>query len=194
MSIWTDHPEMDAYLRAEQAKGISYSVIAKALSKDFAVKLTRCAAIGRARRIGIPQLAPERAAFLRGHGHINARPKPKVTKPMGRPKIVRPELAHAPPEADVPIILPDERTPTARVWETRKHGECAFPFREGDETYSCCAKTGFKLDGKREAYCAAHKRVMYQTQAEAKAARKAAREARALAAMDGSANQSRQAA
>lgn len=149
MSIWSDHPEMDDVIRAEHAKGISFSVIGAALTKAFEVKVSRCAVIGRARRIGIPQLPPDRAKFLRAHGHINAMGR---TRPMGRPKAKpKPQTVAEPP---VVVLPPDVRTPTARPWITRKAFECAFPFREGEETYSCCAKTFGR-------YCKPHEAVMY---------------------------------
>jgi GcrA cell cycle regulator len=48
---WT--PEHSAALREYQARGMSYSEIADAINAKFKTSYSRCAAIGRAKRLGL---------------------------------------------------------------------------------------------------------------------------------------------
>lgn len=83
MTYWTD-PARTARLRAMVAEARSGGQIAKELSREFE-QITRCAVIGRARRLGLA-LTFRPAPAGRNHGGRPRKPPPPMAKqPPWRP-------------------------------------------------------------------------------------------------------------
>ena len=112
----------------------------------------------------------------RAKGEI-VRADPKPEKRVSREKVqkARPGTHQRPTAAlvasasgysPVPVPPTPERTvpydpTTARLWTSRRFGECAYPVSgDGADTLSCCSPT------KGKTYCAHHRAIMYRPQTE----------------------------
>ena len=156
---WTD--ERTAELKRLWIEGKSAAEVAKALGGG----VTRCAAIGKAHRLGLTASSGE---VRQAASALKAKtPKPVRSAPPAAPRPA-PASARGPlyinqgavreRATDIPTPkLKTVQTDTPpRHWLTRLLGECAWPVSgEGASTLSCCAPTNGAT------YCAAHAALMH---------------------------------
>lgn len=111
--------------------------------------LSRCAVIGRLRRLGCERPKALSEPSIRTPYPQNRRPYrrggAKKIEPIRQPKVVT-----MTPPVTVPL--------NPRPWITRGAAECAFPVGgEGADTLSCCNPTG----DIGTTYCRHHQRIMW---------------------------------
>lgn len=145
---WT--PEHSDVLREYLAKGMSYSEIADAINAKFNTAYSRCAAIGRAKRMGL--VGPDRPAELRS--------LPQKVKP---PRLRKPRECHA--AESKRLAPPFERVERVRlrcVQIVPRHlslidleaGDCRYPYG-GDEEGEAITFCGHR-QREGSSYCAGH--------------------------------------
>ena len=123
----------------------SFAEIAEILSREFGLKLTKNACIGKGRRLGLEQ---------RPRGTTKPGPKPRA-KPKRRP----PE----PPAEVVPVVLPAWQVETPiltgcnriTIYQLQR-GVCHYPFGE-KPPYAYCGNT----TSRQSPWCPHHLRVVY---------------------------------
>lgn len=138
-AVWTDRGdtwthESDAFITEAWLTGRSYTEISAQMSARIGSAVSRNAVCGRLTRLGVmrdkPKREPRRERRIR------------LQKVKAMPTVVKP---NPPPEGA-----------QARLWITRKSGECAFPVGgDGADTLSCCTPCGIGT------YCAEHVKVMH---------------------------------
>lgn len=155
-------PGREAELRKLVAEGKSASEISRHFGGGPYLDPTRCAAIGKVKRLGLSLGGSEASSPRQKSASQRAsRPEGWTPKPTRPPKartpssFVQSPQGHTPPTPEKPVLIVAGVTP--RPWITRKFGECAYPVGgEEADTLSCCAPCG---EGAR--YCPDHSRVMY---------------------------------
>jgi hypothetical protein len=66
------------------------------------------------------------------------------------------------PTVMLPQVTVDPTFPTAKPWEQRAHGQCAYPVSQVEgTTFSCCDPV-YVSERREWAYCKKHVRVMYE--------------------------------
>lgn len=151
-------PEHDAKLTTLRDQGHSASEIAAAILLEFGVRYSRNAVLGRAHRLGLPQI-PNVLRRSRGNVRRPRSIKPKVERaaksiaaPRGR---AAPRITCAPEKAKLSVVLVIDAS-KARPWTERRFGQCAYPISgEGADTFSCCQPAGDR------GYCGGHAAVMF---------------------------------
>ena len=136
---WTEHM-IDRLTRLQRAGKLSFTEIAKTLSREFGVRLTKNACIGKARRLNLPMRKPV-----------------VVRKPKAEPQVpeIEPEtVPHVRPAWTVePPTLP-KASGRITVYQLQC-GVCHFPFGERPP-YAYCGNSAF-----RGSWCPHHERVVY---------------------------------
>jgi GcrA cell cycle regulator len=142
-------PEHSAALREYLAKGMSYSQIAKAINAKFGTRYSRCAALGRGKRMGFAR--PDRPDH-----------RPKSVQKAKRPRLHKLQERQAPKSRRTMPIF-DGVTIGLRCVETEpRHlalldlapGDCRYPYG-GDEEGEAITFCGHpRCHG--SSYCAPH--------------------------------------
>jgi GcrA cell cycle regulator len=147
---WT--PEHSAALQEHFARGMSYSEIADAINARFKTAYTRCAAIGRAKRLGLA--VPDR----RG---VRPKPRPRAKVPRRRKlrkRRVSASLRFMPTpvlEAAKPVKLRCvELVPRHLALVDLEPGDCRYPYG-GDEEGEAITFCGYPKQ-ENSSYCTAH--------------------------------------
>lgn len=154
--------------RLKYEEGKTALQIATQLSASMGVQLTRSSVLGYFHREGMkhegaaaaprkPRVDPEKwystprtAAKKAQAAGLAPAPAPRPT-PRPTPRILEPVAA--------PSI---EGVPEgARPWETRRRGECAWPYEQDRQFYSCCRPVKVMRDGSEKQYCIKHVKDMY---------------------------------
>lgn len=120
-------PESISLLIKLHAEGLSASLIAKGLNREFRTKLSRGSVIGKLNRLNIHRAQP-------------SAPRKAEPYPPNR-KSSRPRAHLHFTKTREPIVLehdPHERPDTAKPFWERREGECWWPFGEGADQHSCC--------------------------------------------------------
>jgi GcrA cell cycle regulator len=131
-------PAHCAALREHLGRGMSYSEIAEAINAKFGTAYSRCATIGRAKRMGVAVIdQPEEAAKDAENDLI--RPLPKA----GQPSLHRlgERYAAALLRRPMPVFEPVETIPLRCVDIVPRHlsllelqaGDCRYPYGGGEE-------------------------------------------------------------
>lgn len=154
--FWTQ--EADAALRARVGVIPSYAVIAGELSKLFGHHITRNAALGRARRIGLS--SGPRVRIDRPPREYKPRPavyfRKRATVANARGHRPQTELPDLPPPADDPLIVPIEQR---RSILDLGADDCRWPFGDpGSVEFYLCG--GRVREG--DSYCQHHCRMAYR--------------------------------
>jgi GcrA cell cycle regulator len=119
---------------------LSYGDIAKKLSREFNVKLTRNACIGKARRLGFSERKARRIVSkepVEARKPIDRPPRPWIKKQAKRPALVLGKVT---------------------IYKLKDH-HCRWPFGERPPFITFCGDT--QVEGLP--YCAAHCRMAYVT-------------------------------
>jgi GcrA cell cycle regulator len=143
-------PEHSEALRADLARGMSYSEIAKAINAKFGTRYSRSAAIGRGKRMGLA--GPNRPADF-----------PKPASKVSRPRLRKSRERHAPESSRPPSIFKPVKTARLRCVEIDPHhlslvelqrGDCRYPYG-GDQEGEAISFCGHP-QRQGSSYCMAH--------------------------------------
>lgn len=146
---WTK--EEEARLKVLVEAGHSYRQIAILISSEFGVSVSRCAAIGKARRMGFVQknLSGKAKRERRSAGSVRSRKRRAPTKPPA------------------PVVPIEDFLPAGEI---ARDGACHWiegePGCRGSSWQYCGAPTGSVT----KPYCEAHLARMWRTDAEKRAA------------------------
>lgn len=149
-SPWND--QTDELLKEGRSKGVSYTRIAKTVTAAVGETVSRSAAIGRAKRLGLSMGAEARLKAL-PHANLHLR--------MGKGRKSPDSLPVEPaPNEGSKVHSPFAKPWLERVdWTARAGaGECAWPIDQGDrpaDALSCCNPCG------KEGYCLPHLAIMW---------------------------------
>ncbi len=127
----------------------SYKDIAKQLSREFGIKLSKNACIGKARRLGLAQRAPGTPRTPTQRRRHDAAKKDRTVN--------TPELKAAPINPGWTIELPVLPAASGRITIFQlEQGVCHFPFGERPP-YAYCGNT----TRRGVPYCPHHEKVVY---------------------------------
>jgi GcrA cell cycle regulator len=145
--VWT--AAMDDALRAHVLRGLTFSQAACAITATFGVHLTRNAAIGRARRLGLQ--AGRRAGAPKRPVAASHRPAIKVRRRDD-------PLAALFAADELPPLREARVTPLRIALVDLERGQCRYPYGGDDgETISFCGHpVPDRATKTRASYCAAH--------------------------------------
>lgn len=122
--LWTK--EHEDRMRDLFAKGLSSSLIARALNREFNTNRSRNSVIGRIYRLGLKRVEPSKPTVSLAYPKGRKMPPSKSAK------------ASKPPPAPKPIAKPVLVPMATRPFWERRQGECWWPFGEGAEMHCCC--------------------------------------------------------
>ena len=138
---WTEHM-IDRLTRLQRAGKLSFAGIAETLSREFGIKLTKNACIGKARRLNLPLRKP-----------VVAR-KPKAEPQV--PEIEPENVPHVRPAWTVePPVLPAASS-RITIYQLQR-GVCHYPFGN-QPPYAYCGNT---TATRSSPWCPHHERVVY---------------------------------
>jgi GcrA cell cycle regulator len=137
-------PADEALSRLVKADLLSYSLIAKEINREFGTKFTRCAAIGRAGRLGLRDPRVRRVPVHGLQPAVYGKP-PAPSAPRVRKRKVHVMLA-LPKEYVLPNVAPRH----VGLIELEL-GECRWPYGHGPFTFCACP-----VFSEAHPYCEAH--------------------------------------
>jgi GcrA cell cycle regulator len=136
-------PADEALSRLVKAGVLSYSLIAEQINRDFGTHFTRCAAIGRASRLGLRDPRFRRVPLRGLQPNVYGKP-PAPKAPRVRRKV------------HVMLVLPREcvlpkAAPRHVALIELEVGECRWPYGHGPFTFCACP-----VFSEAHVYCEAH--------------------------------------
>jgi len=138
---WT--PELDEALKKYLAANLSFADVAGEINREFGTSYSRCAATGRAHRLGLRSSVPKSEGSKRqARYHGGERRKPSKPKPPAPPVVFKCEPSTGLRVADV--------VPRNISLLDLEPGECRWPY--GDSNFTFCGNP--TLDGC--SYCHQH--------------------------------------
>ncbi len=143
--------ELEQRLRELIPQGLSGSQIAARLNDEFSLSITRCAVIGKTRRIKL-QLRGSSGNRIR----VAADRKVRIPKPKPEPKVTPKPVAPVAPDTD-PV----------KLFDLNESNACRWPIGEAVPYLYCGAPRAF-CDDPLHCYCDYHERLAHERKADRK--------------------------